>query len=259
MNINENPWFQVSKPVKNPLMRLFCFPYAGGSAYIYQDWFKYLPVEIEVIGVQYPGRGMRFTETPITNITEMLSELEIAISPYLDKPFAFFGHSNGGLISFELGRLLQSRGIDTQKYQFISAKRAIHLPHRGKKLHALPQDDFIKELVHLGGTPEEMLKNPEIMALFIPVLKADFAISETFNYSGTQRLNCNASLLYGEDDKDIPEADILKWHELINGTVQSKKFDGHHFFINSQKDLVLAYVNSQLKTLVKYFCCPEIT
>jgi len=246
MTIYENPWFQVSKPVSEPIMRLFCFPYAGGSAHIYHDWYKFLPPNIEVVGVQYPGRGMRFSEPPITSCEKMLAILLTQIQPYLDRPFSFFGHSNGGLISFELARALQRNGVQSQCYQFISGKRAIHLPHKNKILHRLSEHDFVNELVELGGTPEEMLRDPEVMALFTPVIRADFTISETFTFQGTEKLHCNTSLLYGTQDKDIPSADVLRWQELIVGDVDSQAFDGHHFFINSHKQDVLALVNERL-------------
>jgi medium-chain acyl-[acyl-carrier-protein] hydrolase len=250
-NFYKNRWFNIKKPAPNALIRLFCFPYAGGSAQIFSDWCDSLPPEIEVIGVQYPGRGSRFVDPLIGSCDGMVEALIPNITPVLDKPFVFFGHSNGGMLSFELARKLQQQGITRQLYHFVSAKRAIHLPARRRALHALPEQEFIEELENLGGTPKEILEQRELMALFLPVLRSDFSLSETFSYEGDHKLHCDATLLYGSKDTDVPKEDVLKWHELIDGKVDTRVYDGDHFFINSHKEEVLNYLSEKLTELLQ--------
>lgn len=255
-SLYRNKWFNVTKPAPDAVIRLFCFPYAGGSAQIFQDWCQSLPPEVEVIGVQYPGRGSRFVDPLISSCDGMIEALLPQIMPLLTKPFIFFGHSNGGMLSFELARALQQKAannphLSRQLYHFISAKRAIHLPARKRALHALPDDEFLEELKSLGGTPKEILAQKELMELFMPVLRSDFALSETFSYKGENKLKCDASLLYGTGDVDVPESDVLKWHELMDGHVDVRKYAGDHFFINSHKEEVLDYLNEKLSWFVK--------
>lgn len=250
-NLYKNPWFHIKKPAPNAKIRLFCFPYAGGSAQVYQQWCDNLPTGVEVIGVQYPGRNSRFADPLIGRCDEMVSAIMTNIRLSLDKPFVFFGHSNGALISFELARALKQAGVDRQLHHFISAKRAIHLPYNRRKMHDLPHDEFVSELETLGGTPPEVLANRELMELFLPVLRNDFGIGETFSYQGEHKLACQATLLYGEQDDDVPEVDVLRWQELIEQPVVTRKFSGDHFFINSQQDELLRYLNERLSDMLE--------
>ena len=245
-NLYSNPWFHIKKPQPNAKIRLFCFPYAGGSAQIYADWHEYLPQSVEVVAVQYPGRGSRFVDPLIGSCNDMVKALLPEIAPHLNKPFVFFGHSNGGLVSFELAREAQRRGLSGQLHHFLSAKRAINLPPTKAPMHSLPEKEFIEELEHLGGTPPEILEQRELMELFLPILRADFAISETFTYRDDVKLKCEATLYYGEQDVDVPEEDVMAWTNLIDAPITSHKFDGGHFFINSEKDKLLDLVNHKL-------------
>src|SRR5258708_37566639 len=96
---HNSPWFEISRRVDNPAIRLFCFPYAGGSASIYRDWHEQMPPAVEVIALLYPGRGKRLSETPIASCDEMVAVLVREMRHLSDKPFIFFGHSNGSLVS----------------------------------------------------------------------------------------------------------------------------------------------------------------
>src|SRR5262249_12373891 len=155
------PWFHVQHRNPSAALRLFCFPYAGGDIGIYRDWFKDLPASVEVVAVQYPGRGIRFGEALISSCGGMVSALSQYRVHFLDKPFAFFGHSSGALVSFELARELQRKGGAGQVHHFISGRRALHLPRPGVVLHSLPDDEFVAELVRFGGTSSELLSQPD--------------------------------------------------------------------------------------------------
>ena len=245
-NLYSNPWFHIKKPMPNAKMRLFCFPYAGGSAQIYVDWHEYLPDSVEVVALQYPGRGSRFADPLIGTCKEMVDSIIPEMLPALNKPFALFGHSNGGMVSFELARELYKRGVTNQLHHFLSAKRAIHLPPVRKPMHNLPFDEFIEQIVDLGGTPPEILAQKELMELFVPILRSDFSLGETFSYQDTHKLHCDATLLYGSEDNDVPKEDVLAWQQLIEKPVDTHEFEGGHFFINSGKEKVLELVNHKL-------------
>src|SRR5690348_1059575 len=99
-----SPWFISYKPDTKVRLRLFCFPYAGGAAVIYRAWSRLLPEGIETCSIELPGRGTRMHEPPFTQLGLLIEAITPAILPYLGKPFAFFGHSMGAIISFELTR-----------------------------------------------------------------------------------------------------------------------------------------------------------
>ncbi|MEM8546063.1 MAG: alpha/beta fold hydrolase, partial [Cyanobacteria bacterium P01_H01_bin.119] len=127
---------QFSNP--QATLRLFCFPYAGGSGKtVYRNWGQILPNTVEVCAIELPGHGSRLIETPLTDLTEIVTALAGMMQPLLDKPFACFGHSLGGLIAFELvGHLRQNRQIIPQ-HLWVSAARPPHLPSDKPAIHTL--------------------------------------------------------------------------------------------------------------------------
>ena len=167
---------------KQPAARLFCFPYAGGGASIYRQWASKLPVWIEVCAFQLPGREIRMREPGHTDLRSAVEEVADTIHSLLDKPFYLFGHSMGSAISFELARLLRRSGLPQPRHLFVSARRAPQLPQPKEDIHVLPEREFLASIKKLGGTPEEVLKNEELMELFLPTLRADFTLLETYKY-----------------------------------------------------------------------------
>ncbi|MFC3374386.1 thioesterase II family protein [Rugamonas sp. CCM 8940] len=127
----QSPWaLRFGHPGAQPRLRLFCFPYAGGDANLYRDWAAGLPEQVEVVGVQYPGRGMH-ADAPISDCATLVRRLHAALTPLLDLPFVFFGHSNGALISYELARRLDGAQTARHRHHFVSARHAPQLPRTG--------------------------------------------------------------------------------------------------------------------------------
>jgi medium-chain acyl-[acyl-carrier-protein] hydrolase len=249
MSTYKNPWFQVWSPSPSARMRLFCFPYAGGSASVFHEWPSALSRDVEVVALQYPGRGHRFGEPLIASCATMVAALLPNIVPWLGKPYAFFGHSNGGLLSFELAQTLQRAGYPGPLHHFLSGKSPVHRPRQREALHALPDDAFLSKVADMGGTPREFIEDPELMRIFLPILRADFALSETYTYTwkGT-RLRTDASLLYGTQDEAYADGDVAAWSELIDGKLDSVGYDGGHFFIHSHRQDVMRFVNDTLQS-----------
>jgi medium-chain acyl-[acyl-carrier-protein] hydrolase len=138
-------------------VRLFCFPYAGGSSAFYRDWHRKLGRAIEVIPVELPGRGTRLPEPPYRRLMPLIGDLETAIAPLLDKRYAFFGHSMGAVIAFELTRRIFLSDRPMPSYLFISGSSA---PCRrsSELVHKLPDAQLIDRLRKLNGTPPEFCK-----------------------------------------------------------------------------------------------------
>ena len=150
--------------------RLFCFPYAGGGASIYHAWSRSLPAEIDLCPVQLPGRENRFNEPLFTSLPLLVDALEHALVPYFDVPFAFFGHSLGALISFELARSLRRDLQRSPAQLFVSAHRAPQLPLGRSLLYTLPAAEFLRSVYRMGGTPSAVLMNKELISLMLPIL-----------------------------------------------------------------------------------------
>src|SRR3954469_937665 len=146
-------------------MRLFCFPHAGAGASAYREWETELAGTLQVCRVQLPGREERVREPAFTNVLRLAEVLADELEPWFDRPFAFFGHSMGALIAFELTRELRRRALPLPAHLFVSARRAPHLPARKRALHALPDDEFDADLRALDGTRAAVLADRELMAL----------------------------------------------------------------------------------------------
>jgi surfactin synthase thioesterase subunit len=227
-------------------VRLFCFPYAGGGASVYYSWPEEMPPEIEVCTVQLPGRENRFAEPPLTNATALIETLVPAIKPYLDMPYAFFGHSMGALISFELAHALRKEGVSSPQYLFVSGHRAPHLPRHSPLLYDLPDAEFVQELRKLNGTPEEVLQSKELFSLLLPVLRADFELCETYRYQHRERLSCPIVALSGLNDKDVSREMVEAWGEHTTGAFCRRFFSGDHFFLHKHHSYIVHFIAQRL-------------
>src|SRR5260370_14568004 len=182
-------WLQYWQRKPQARVRLFCFPYAGGGASIFRTWSEHLPQDIEVCSVQLPGREDRLLESPFSNLPSLLDVLGPALLPYLDMPYAFFGHSMGSLISFELARYLgQVEYRNMPVYLFVSGHSAPQIPDPDPPTYHLPEPEFIEKLRQLKGMSEQLLQNEEFLQLLLPLLRADFALSDTYEYINDKHL-----------------------------------------------------------------------
>ncbi|HET8842609.1 MAG TPA: thioesterase domain-containing protein, partial [Ktedonobacteraceae bacterium] len=151
-NINKS-WFSVSRLKAQARLRLLCFPYAGGGASIFRAWAAKLPAEIDCWAIQLLGRENRFLEAPAQRMNILLEQLVPVLLPYLDEPYAFFGHSMGALICFELTHELIRLGYEPPVHLLVSSHRAPHLPPTKSTTHLLPEREFLEEVRKLQGTP----------------------------------------------------------------------------------------------------------
>ena len=245
-----DPWVVIPRPTPGARLRLFCFPYAGGGASIYGRWPAQLPPEVEVVAAQLPGRESRLAETPIAEMGPLVDRLAEALAPYMDRPFALFGHSNGGLMAFELARLLRREGRTGPLSLITSGRPAPHTDIDSPELHALPEDEFRDALRRFNGTPEEVLQNTEIMALITPMLRADFALGETYVYTPEPPLAIPVASYGGRTDAEVPEWSIEAWREQAAGEFRVVMFPGGHFFLNEDREQVLAELTRDLRSVL---------
>jgi medium-chain acyl-[acyl-carrier-protein] hydrolase len=221
------------QPNSTARIRLFCFPYAGGGSVIYRQWSKeFLRSPIEVVLALLPGRESRVREPSGTRIEQYVEPLAREMSPYLDKPFAFFGHSMGALIAFELARRLRDeRGVEPE-HLFISGRRSPRIPRRDPYMHDLPEPEFIAEISRMNGTPKEVLEHKELMELMIPLLRADFAVCHSYDYAPGEPLRCPITVFGGTRDDEAPPNEFDRWREETTGDFNVRMLEGDHFFIN---------------------------
>jgi len=240
-----NSWLSFRKPGAEARLRLFCFPYAGAGALIFRAWSDGLPADVEVCPVQLPGRGTRLMERPFTQLSPLVEALAQALVPLLDKPFAFFGHSLGALVSFELARRIRRQyGVHPVRL-FVSAGRAPQIPHRTRPIHTLPDKDLLVELRRLNGMPSELLDHEELMEIMLPVLRADFAVYETYVYLTEPPLDCPISAFGGLQDLRVKDSDLEAWRAQTSASFSLRMFPGDHFFL--KQPLLLQTLSQELQ------------
>lgn len=246
--MTNNPWLVVRKPNRWADLRLFCFPYSGAGASIFNRWAERLPYQIELCAVQPPGRETRMAEPLFTRLTPLVQTMAQALLPYLDKPFAFFGHSLGTLISFELARHLRREHGLQPVYFFASGHGAPQMPKEKTPIHDLPEPAFTEALRLYNGTPDEVLEHPELRQLLFPILRADFAIYESYVYTDDLPLACPLTVFGGLQD-DISHAHLDAWREQTANAFSVKMFPGNHFFLNTAQNQLLYQVIQQLRDI----------
>ncbi|MBH8561678.1 thioesterase [Nostoc sp. CENA67] len=244
-----NSWVTCPEPNPEASLRLFCLPYAGGSSLIYRTWSANLPSTVEVCPIELPGRGKQMRLPALTRLEALVAAIAPMLLPYLDKPFVFFGHSMGALVSFELTHLLRREYNLHPLHLFLSARRPPQIPATKPPIHNLPEPAFKEELRRLNGTPPQVLENSELMQLLMPIVRADFAVLETYVYAPQPRLDCSITVFGGLQDKEVSFEQLQGWREQTNATFSIKMFDGDHFFVQSARSLLLESLSQELQQI----------
>ncbi|OYD09090.1 thioesterase II family protein [Paludifilum halophilum] len=227
-------------------IKLFCFPYAGGSSVIYNRWRPWIDRRIELHPVELPGRGRRFAEPLCRQIDPLTEDIYNRIQGELDgTPFSLFGHSMGALLIYEVIRKIRAEKGEEPVHAFFSGRFPPHV-RDGKVYHKLPDESFKKAILALGGTPREFIENREMIKLFLPVLRADFQVLETYVFQESEPMDRDISILYGQEDTDTPVGDLNEWQRYTKGNCRFYDYPGGHFFINEQTESIVRMINRTL-------------
>lgn len=220
-------------------LRLFCFPHAGGGASAFHPWMTQFVSGVEIYPIQFPGREGRWLEPHLTRMSEVISELLTALTRLLQQPYAFFGHSMGAFVAFELSRELRRRNHPLPKVLIISGARAPHVPDPDPPMHELPEDSLLEELKRLGGIPEEIFNQPEFLSLLLPVLRSDLSVCETYEYEDESPLDCPISVYGGEADAKVRPEHLGLWKTQTKQDFRVRIFPGNHFFFLKDSDVAV--------------------
>lgn len=238
----ETRWFRRLDSVPASRGRLFCFPFAGGSAHAFADWVGALPEGIELWGMQPPGRGARISEAPVADPCSLLDAAYRELRQWTDLPYTMVGHSMGGRIAYELAARLRAEGEPLPSGLVISGTRPAYLPRARAPIHALSRAQFFSHLRAMDGMPAEVFDTPELLDLLEPALRADFRLVETWDDQGHPPLPIPIYALGGRRDPYVSEVDLGGWSACTRTSFDLTLFEGGHFFINESQRAVLARV-----------------
>lgn len=228
-----NAWLWKWTTHPDVQVRLFCLPFAGGSASAFRTWATHLPTKVDVIAVQLPGREARIAEPAHDRLESLVPAIADAMIPVLDKPYAIFGHSLGALVAFDLDRELRTRRIRAPERLFLSGRRAAHLPARDKPIAHLADDEFFSAVARIGGLPDGFVLEDELAQLLMPTLRADFAVSEKYDPTQAQPTPTPISAYSGVDDPWVSGLAVRAWSELTCSDFTFHALPGSHFFIRT--------------------------
>lgn len=228
--------------------KVFCLPFAGGNKYSYRTFDQYARGLINLIHLEYPGRGMRAQEPLLDNIYDLAEDAFDQIQDQIDGPFALYGHSMGALV----GYLVAKKLVQEDKppcHLFLTGRRAPSIPEDEPAAHLLPKAEFIEKLKEFGGSPPDILNDPDLMEYFEPIIRADFKALDTYKYDQPANLQVPTTVVTGIEEK-ITYEEAVAWEKETNAKFTARQFPGNHFFIYGQEMEIIKIMFRTLSTSV---------
>lgn len=237
-------WVRRFHPSAAPVARLVCFPHAGGSASFFYPVSDAMASSVEVLALQYPGRQDRLAEEPLTSVRDFAAHAFEALRPWSDLPLVFFGHSMGATIAFETARLFERAGTPLLGL-FVSGRRG-PATLRDERVHLLPDDGLVAEVMRLNGTDPELLRDTEILRMILPAIRNDYRAIETYRYRPARRLRCPITAMVGDADPRATPDEVRTWQEQTNGSFDLQVFTGGHFYLTDHQEAIVNAISDHV-------------
>jgi surfactin synthase thioesterase subunit len=238
-------WISVFAPAPQSAVRLVCLPHAGGSGSFYFPVARALAPTVEVLAVQYPARQARRLEPGIDNIPDFADQIFAVLRHVNDKPLAFFGHSMGAVLAYEVALRLQRAGLPSPVRLFASGRRAPS-KYRDERFHEAPDAGFIAEIRRLGGPNQAMLSDPEMLEMVLPALRSDYTAIERYRHEPGAKLDCPVTALVGDSDPRASIDEVRAWAEHTTRPFDLEIFQGDHFYLMGQGPQVIDLIAKKL-------------
>lgn len=241
----EGRWFQGFGAPDDARLRLVCFPHAGGAPTFFRTWQPRLQAGVELLAVCYPGHQERIAETPLDSMDVLADRVAQALAPYLDRPFALFGHSMGSAVAYATALLLDERFGVRPTRLFVSGRTA---PHCTEPTEAYLADDdtLVEQVAKLGSSSAALLEQGPLRELLLPTLRADYKLIETYRPAEAKRVGCPIVAYSGDEDRGARPELMRAWSELTSARAEFHRFPGGHFYLEQRADELLRDINGHL-------------
>ncbi|MFC4535657.1 thioesterase II family protein [Sphaerisporangium dianthi] len=246
MTIDPALWIHRYHPSPAASRRLVCFPHVGGSASAYFWLSKSLAPAYEVLAIQYPGRQERRREPVALSLHALVDQVFEALRGQVAPPFAFFGHSMGALVAFEVARRSAAAGEPGPSLLVVSGRRA---PSTGpeKRFDVDDENMLVAELRRMGGTAEQFIRDEEVRAMILPVARADYRALHAYVPQPDSVVDTPILALVGDNDPVTTLEEAKAWSAHSTSTCELRVFPGGHFYLESAK----ADVSDTLRTALR--------
>ncbi|WP_062214036.1 thioesterase II family protein [Streptomyces sp. NBRC 109706] len=223
-------WVRRYHPNPHAPFRLVALPHAGGSASYFFRFAELMAPTAEVLAIQYPGRQDRYAEPPMPSVDLLADAVHQALRPFADRPLAFFGHSMGAVISYEVARRFEAGDGLVAQGLFLSGRRSPTV-HRTETVHQRDDEGLIAEVTALSGTDSALLRDPGMVSMVLPALRGDYTAIETYRHRPGPPLRAPLHVLLGDVDPRVDEEEGRAWAQLSEGPFSLHGFTGGHFYL----------------------------
>jgi len=245
--MNSSSYFSIAQPKPDAQLRLLCFPHAGGAPAAFFPWIALLAPEIECVCVQYPGRGQRFREEPLSSIPDLVRGIVGRMADITDKPFAFYGHSLGGWVAFDLARSLRRLRLPEPEHIFLGASRPPHLGPLLPTIHELPEESFVEAIqARYGGIPALIYQDSEMLRIFTGAMRADFTAYERYRLGPEAPLDVPMTAFAATEDQAVTPSCMQEWARHTAAEFELKQIPGGHFFPQSSIAFVVQAIRERV-------------
>lgn len=259
-----SPWIRCFHPKPAARHTLVCFPHAGGSASYYYGLSAALDPDIEMLVVQYPGRENRLFEEPAASVEALADGAYEALRTRLRRRPAFFGHSMGGVIAFEVARRLERAAhrspYDITPYALVPSAssapsvrtaRLTAVPSGAPRGEAEADDAVLARIMGLGGTRADVGENPELVRLVLPAIRADLRALEAYRVAEGAAVSCPVTVFVADADPDVPADEARAWgaHTTAHTGADTAVhvFEGDHFYLGALPPAFLALLQDAVR------------
>lgn len=241
-------YFECLKKNSAADFNLFCFPHAGGTVNLFKDWINFLPENYNVYVLSLPGRGRKTLEEKVIDMNLLMENISKEIETLLDKPFVFWGHSMGALISYELAKKVGEKFAKKPSHLYVSSYPAPHLPNGNLVRVGISDEELITRLTMRNGTSKEILANRKFLKILLPVLRADYLLLSSYSYIDTGVLTCPITASIGTQD-NITVDQAQEWSKQTNNMFRFIQYDGDHFYLNdiNNKKFICSLIVDNMK------------